>query len=109
MSTLPAAVQSLAAPPAVSSPATSPLDDFFNNNLVINIGQAAFDTVAWNMFALIASSILNGKHRSGVRRCGFRRGCGRRCRLGRAGPVEGGTHVTPLPAGVPAVVDGEPT
>lgn len=59
VSSLPDAVQSLAAPLAVSS-VTSPLDDFFNNNLVINIGQAVFDTVAWNMFAVIASSILNG-------------------------------------------------
>ncbi|MGV0493542.1 PPE family protein [Mycobacterium kansasii] len=59
VSSLPGAVQSLAAPLAVSS-VTSPLDDFFNNNLVINIGQAVFDTVAWNMFAVIASSILNG-------------------------------------------------
>lgn len=57
---LPGAVQSLAAPLAVSSSVASPLDDFFNNNLVINIGQAVFDTVAWNMFAVIASSILNG-------------------------------------------------
>ncbi|ORB51551.1 PPE family protein [Mycobacterium persicum] len=59
VSSLPAAMQSLAAPLAVSS-VTSPLDDFFNNNLVINIGQAVFDTVAWNMFAVVASSILNG-------------------------------------------------
>lgn len=57
VSNVPAAVQGLAVPAQVTSPFGA-LDDIFNNNLLINVGQSAADVVSWNMFASIARGIL---------------------------------------------------
>lgn len=57
VSNLPNAVQALAVPAQVTSPFGA-LDDIFNNNLLINVGQSAADVVSWNMFASIARGIL---------------------------------------------------
>ena len=62
VSALPGAVQSLASPvTAAAVPAQSvldPISSFFNDSLVVNVGQAIFDIGAWNMFASIAAGVL---------------------------------------------------
>jgi len=57
VSNMPTAMQSLATPLA-SAAADNPIDDFFANSLVSNIPNGIFDTVAWQMFALIPAAIL---------------------------------------------------
>jgi PPE-repeat protein len=62
VSALPGAVQSLASPVAAATgPAQSildPISSLFNDSLVMNVGQAVFDTGAWNRFASIAAGVL---------------------------------------------------
>ncbi len=62
VSALPGAVQSLASPvTAAAVPAQSvldPISSFFNDSLVVNVGQTIFDVAAWNMFASIAAGVL---------------------------------------------------
>jgi PPE-repeat protein len=64
VSNVPNTMQSLATPLAAQA-LDNPLDEFFNNNLVINVPYAIFDTVAWQMFAIIPSAILYGYTYSG--------------------------------------------
>jgi PPE-repeat protein len=64
VSNVPNAMQSLATPLAAQV-ADNPLDDFFANSLVSNIPNGIFDTIAWQMFALIPATILYGYYLGG--------------------------------------------
>jgi PPE-repeat protein len=64
VSNMPTAMQSLATPLA-SATADNPIDDFFANSLVSNIPNGIFDTVAWQMFALIPAAVLYGYYAAG--------------------------------------------
>ncbi|MCV6972431.1 PPE family protein, partial [Mycobacterium bohemicum] len=70
VSALPTAVQSLASPvAAAAAPAQSildPLSSIFNDSLVVNAGQAIFDTGAWNMFAAIAAGVVTQHIQAGA-------------------------------------------
>jgi len=59
VSNLPNAMQSLTAPLAAQA-LDNPLDDFFSNSLVANIPNGIFDTIAWQMFAIIPAAVLYG-------------------------------------------------
>ena len=62
VSALPGAVQSLASPvAAAATPAQSildPISGFFDDSVVINVGEAILDIGAWNMFGGIAAGVL---------------------------------------------------
>jgi PPE-repeat protein len=106
VSNLPSAMQSLATPLAGSSDLSllGTLDDFFNNNFVMNIPSAASEVVAWNASNAIVSGILFGRAiaTSGFVTAGggLAAGLGGGLVAGTAGPAAGGFGGAPVLAGM---------
>jgi PPE-repeat protein len=65
VSSVPNAMQALASPLPAQGVTLLPTDDFFANSLVSNIPNGIFDTVAWQMFAIIPAAILYGYYLGG--------------------------------------------
>ena len=103
VSNMPSAMQSLAAP--LSAQASNPIGDFFNNSLVENIPYAIFDTVAWQMFAIIPAAVLYGHtwftSGPGAAAAGaLGAGLGGGVLAGAAAPAAGGFGAAPVRAGM---------
>ncbi|CPR05383.1 PE family protein [Mycobacterium bohemicum DSM 44277] len=99
---LPTAVQSLASPvAAAAAPAQSildPLSSIFNDSLVVNAGQAIFDTGAWNMFAAIAAGVVTQHIQAGAISAGARAPAGGGVLAGSGAPA--GASAAPVSAGM---------
>ena len=95
VSELPNAVQALAAPAAAD-----PLGGFFSNSVVVNTGEAIFDTGAWNMFASIADGVLaqNASAASGLATTAMTSGVGGGALVGATSPAA----TAPAPVSVSA-------
>jgi PPE-repeat protein len=108
VSNLPRAMQSLAGPLAGSSSdlsLLSTLDDFFNNNLVTNLPNAAIDAGAWHGFNGVVSGILYGhtmatSGSAASAASGLAAGLGGGVGSGVAAPAAGGFGGAPVLAGL---------